>query len=266
MPTENQATSTPKIATVPGGSRVIGNRADRIALVTGANKGIGLEIARQLGKCGMTVYVAARDRGRGTAAVKKLQGEGLAARFVELDVLREETIRAAAATIEAAHGRLDVLVNNAGIADRGDGPPSRADLDAVRRTLLTNFVGPAAVAQAMLPLLRRSPAGPIVNVSSGLGSLAQNADPEWPSAWAKFLGYSASKAALNMLTVQLAFELRDTPIKVNAADPGYTATDLNDHRGTQTVEEGAAEAVRLALLPADGPTGGYFSSAGPVPW
>ena len=172
----------------------------------------------------------------------------------------------AAATIEAAHGRLDVLVNNAGIADRGDGPPSRADLDAVRRTLLTNFVGPAAVAQAMLPLLRRSPAGRIVNVSSELGSLALNADPGWEHAWAKFLGYNSSKAALNMLTVQLAFELRDTPIKVISADPGYTATDLNDHRGTQTVEQGAAEAVRLALLPADGPTGGYFSSAGSVPW
>jgi NAD(P)-dependent dehydrogenase (short-subunit alcohol dehydrogenase family) len=179
-------------------------------------------------------------------------------------VLREETIRAAAATIEAAHGRLDVLVNNAGIADRADGPPSRADLDAVRRTLLTNFVGPAAVAQAMLPLLRRSPAGRIVNVSSGLGSLAQNSDPGWEFAEVKYLGYSASKAALNMLTVQLAFELKDTPIKVNSVDPEYTATDLNDHRGTQTVEEGAAEAVRLALLPADGPTGGYFSSA--VPW
>jgi NAD(P)-dependent dehydrogenase (short-subunit alcohol dehydrogenase family) len=240
--------------------------ATRVALVTGANKGIGFEIARQLGRRGMTVYVGARDGGRGIEAAEKLQGEGIAARFVELDVLREGTIRAAAATIEAAHGLLDVLVNNAGIADRGDGPPSRADLDALRRTLLTNFVGPAAVAQAMLPLLQRSKAGRIVNVSSGLGSLAQNADPGWAYAPVKFLGYNASKAALNMLTVQLAFELRDTPIKVNSADPGYTATDLNDHRGTQTVEEGSAEAVRLALLPADGPTGGYFSSAGPVPW
>src|SRR5262245_8933787 len=214
----------------------------------------------------MTVYVGARDGGRGPAAAEQLQGEGLAARFVELDVLREGTIRAAAATIEAAHRRLDVLVNNAGIADRGDGPPSRADLDAVRRTLLTNFVGPAAVTQAMLPLLRRSPAGRIVNVSSVLGSLAQNADPGSGHARAAYRGSTASKAALTMLTVQLAFELKDTPIKVNSANPGYTATDLNDHRGTQTVEEGAAEAVRLALLPADGPTGGYFSSAGPGPW
>jgi NAD(P)-dependent dehydrogenase (short-subunit alcohol dehydrogenase family) len=248
------------------GSRGIGNTADGIALVTGANKGIGFEIARQLGRRGMTVYVGARDTGRGTEAGEKLQAEGIAARFIELDVLREETIRAAAATIHSAHGRLDVLVNNAGLADRGDGPPSRTNLDSVRRTLLTNFVGPAAVAQAMLPLLRRSPAGRIVNVSSGLGSLAQNADAGWEFAQVKYLGYGASKAALNMLTVQLAYELRDTPIKVNAADPGYTATDLNDHRGTQTVEEGAAEAVRLALLPADGPTGGYFSSTGPVPW
>ena len=252
MPTKDVTASTAK--------------TDQIALVTGANKGIGFEIARQLARCGMTVYVGARDRDRGTAAAEKLQGEGLEACFVELDVLREHTIRAAAAAIEAAHGRLDVLVNNAGIADHADGPPSRADLDAVRRTLLTNFVGPAAVAQVMLRLLRRSPAGRIVNVSSGLGSLAQNADPGWRFAPVKFLGYNASKAALNMLTVQLAFELKDTPIKVNSADPGYTATDLNDHHGTQTVEEGAAEAVRLALLPADGPTGGYFSSAGPVQW
>src|SRR5262249_17770032 len=202
MPTEDTATSTTRTAP--------------IALVTGANKGIGFEIARQLARRGMTVYVGARDRTRGTAAAEKLQGEGLAARFVELDVLREDTIRAAAATIEAAHGRLDVLVNNAGIADRGDVPPRRAALDAGRRTLLTNFVGPAAVAQAMLPLLRRSPAGRIVNVSSGLGSLAQNADPGWENGWAKFLGYNASKAALNMLTLQLAFELNDTPITVNS--------------------------------------------------
>src|SRR5262249_21472437 len=180
--------------------------------------------------------------------------------------LRENAFRAAAASSGAARAGLDVRVNNAGIADRGDGPPSQADLDAVRRTLLTNFVGPAAVAQAMLPLLRRSPAGRVVDVSSTPGALAKNGDARGGVAQVKDLGGSASQAALNMLTVQLAFELRDTPIKVNAADPGYTATDLNDHRGTQTVEEGAAEAVRLALLPADGPTGGYFSSAGPVPW
>jgi NAD(P)-dependent dehydrogenase (short-subunit alcohol dehydrogenase family) len=118
----------------------------------------------------------------------------------------------------------------------------------------------------MLPLLRKSHAGRIVNISSGLGSLEYNGDPNWEFAAVKHLGYSASKAALNMLTVQLAFELRDTRIKVNSADPGFTATDLNQHRGYQTVEQGASEAVRLALLPADGPTGGFFSSAGRDPW
>jgi NAD(P)-dependent dehydrogenase (short-subunit alcohol dehydrogenase family) len=242
------------------------NATNPIALVTGANKGIGFEIARQLSQRGMTVYLGARDKSRGTAAAEKLQSDGLAARFIELDVLREATIRAAALTIETEHGRLDVLVNNAGIGDRGDGPPSRTDLEGVRRTLLTNFVAPVAVVQAMLPLLRRSPAGRIVNVSSGLASLASCVEPPRGASTLKYFAYSSSKAALNMLTVQLAFELKDTPIKVNSAAPGYTKTDLNDNQGTQTVEEGAAEAVRLALLPADGPTGGFFSSAGPVAW
>ena len=132
--------------------------------------------------------------------------------------------------------------------------------------LETNFLGALAVTQAMLPLLRKAPAARIVNVSSGLGSLTLNADPAWAFSRTKILGNNASKAALNMLTVQLANELRETPIKVNSADPGYTATDLNQHRGTQSVAQGAAEAIRLALLPADGPTGGYFNSAGPNPW
>jgi NAD(P)-dependent dehydrogenase (short-subunit alcohol dehydrogenase family) len=130
----------------------------------------------------------------------------------------------------------------------------------------TNFFGAAAVTQAMLPLLRKSSAARIVNVSSGLGSLTWNADPNWAYAPVKLLGYNASKAAMNMLTVQLAYELRGTTIKVNSSDPGYTATDLNSHRGHQTVAEGAAETIRLALLPADGPTGGYFATSGPDPW
>jgi NAD(P)-dependent dehydrogenase (short-subunit alcohol dehydrogenase family) len=136
----------------------------------------------------------------------------------------------------------------------------------VRRVIEINFLGSLAVTQAMLPLLDKADAARIVNVSSGLGSLALNGDPDWQFAPVKFLGYNASKAALNMLTVQLAFELRETPIKVNSADPGFTATDLNDHRGHQTVEQGAREPVRLALLPADGPTGGFFDAAGPLPW
>jgi NAD(P)-dependent dehydrogenase (short-subunit alcohol dehydrogenase family) len=159
-----------------------------------------------------------------------------------------------------------VLVNNAGIADRDDGPPSRASLAAVHRIFEVNFFGTLLVTQAMLPALRKSTSARIVNVSSGLGSLARHADPGWRFAGTKVLGYSASKAALNMLTVQLAAELKDSGIKVNSAEPGYTATDLNDHRGTQTVAEGAAAIVRLATLPNEGPTGGVFSASGPEPW
>jgi NAD(P)-dependent dehydrogenase (short-subunit alcohol dehydrogenase family) len=240
--------------------------AKRIALITGANKGIGLEVARCLGKAGLIVLMAARNPRLGQAAMATLKAEGLDARFVELDVVREATIAAAAAMIAGEFDRLDVLVNNAGINDPADGSPGAADLGAVRRVMETNFIGTVAVTQAMLPLLRKSTAARIVNVSSGLGSLKWNADPNWEYAPVKLLGYNASKAAMNMLTVQLAYELRGTTIKVNAANPGYTATDLNGNRGTQTVAQGAAETVRLALLPADGPTGGFFETAGPDPW
>jgi NAD(P)-dependent dehydrogenase (short-subunit alcohol dehydrogenase family) len=147
-----------------------------------------------------------------------------------------------------------------------DGPPSKANIDAVRRVFDTNFFGSLAITQAMLPLLRKSASGRIVNLSSGLGSLTHNSDPSWEFAPYKFLGYNASKAALNVLTVQLAAELKDGGIKVNSADPGFTATDLNGHRGTQTISEGATEAVRLALVADDGPTGTFSDRKGAVPW
>lgn len=160
-----------------------------------------------------------------------------------------------------------MLINNAGVAGGpADGPPSRTDRAAVRRVLETNFLGTLAVTQAFLPLLHKSVAARIVNVSSGLGSLTLHGDPTWKFAQVKVLGYCASKAALNMLTVQLAYELRDTAIKVNSADPGFTATEMNGHRGHQTVEEGSAEVIRLALLGDDGPSGGFFETAGPEPW
>jgi NAD(P)-dependent dehydrogenase (short-subunit alcohol dehydrogenase family) len=238
----------------------------KVALVTGANKGIGFEIARQIGGTGTTVLLGARNRVAGEKAAAALAGEGLGAGFTAIDVTDRASISAAAAAIAADFGRLDILVNNAGIVDPADGLPSAGDLDAIERVLATNFLGAIAVTQAMLPLLRKAPAARIVNVSSGLGSLAQNSDPAYAHAAVKFIGYSASKAALNMLTVQLAHELRDTAIKVNSADPGYTATDLNGHRGHQTIPEGSAEAIRLALLPADGPTGTYSDSKGIVPW
>jgi NAD(P)-dependent dehydrogenase (short-subunit alcohol dehydrogenase family) len=240
--------------------------SSQIALVTGANKGIGLEIVGTLARRGMRVLLGARNAKLGGAAAAQLKEEGLDVQFIELDLGRPETLRDAAAWIEKHAGKLDVLVNNAGITSTGDGSPAKADIDAVRRVFETNFFGTLAVTQAMLPLVRKSEAGRIVNVSSGLGSITLNGDPAWEFASVKFLGYNASKAALNMLTVQLAAELRDTPIKVNSANPGFTATDLNQHRGYQTIEQGAAEAIRLALLPEDGPTGGFFDSSGANPW
>jgi NAD(P)-dependent dehydrogenase (short-subunit alcohol dehydrogenase family) len=237
-----------------------------IALVTGANKGIGFEIARQLGKAGNHILIGARDPERGRSAAALLLGEGVPVRYVGIDLTNRATIEAAAAEIGAQEGRLDILVNNAGLTSPGDGTPGSADIEAVRRCFDTNFFGTLVVTQAMLPLLKRSAAARIVNVSSGLGSITRHGDPDWEFSSVKLIGYCASKAALNMLTVQLAAELRAVGIKVNSADPGFTGTDLNNHRGYQTVAQGAAEAVRLALLPDDGPTGCFFSSNGVEPW
>ncbi len=242
------------------------NHRGKIALITGANKGIGYEVARELGERGVTVLVGARDTGLGQSAAASLRAGGADATFIELDVTKPGTIAAAADTIRQRHGRLDILVNNAGIAQPGDGPPSIADPDAVRRILEVNFFGVLAITQAMLPLVRNSASGRIVMVSSGLGSLAWNADPAWRFATVRLLGYNGSKAILNMLTVQLAGELRDTRIKVNTVNPGYTATDLNQNRGTQTLAEGAAETVRQALAPDDAPTGAFLQTGSVVPW
>jgi NAD(P)-dependent dehydrogenase (short-subunit alcohol dehydrogenase family) len=237
----------------------------RVAVVTGANKGIGLEIARHLGGEGITVYIGARDEERGREAAEKLRAEGLDARPLRLDVTDDASVASAAAFVERDAGRLDILVNNAGIAI-DDGPPSRVSIDVLRRTYETNVFGVVRTTQAMLPLLRRSAAGRIVNLSSGLGSLTRNSDPTWEFASVKYLAYNSSKTAVNAITVQFAYELRDTPIKVNAADPGYVATDMNRNQGVRSVEQGAAMPVRLATLPADGPTGGYFNDEGTLPW
>lgn len=236
-----------------------------IALVTGANKGIGLETARQLGRKGLTVLIGARDATRGEEAASALRGEGLDAQCVPLDVTNAGSIAAAAKQIDAEFGRLDALINNAGIFVE-TAPPSEVDLNHVRQTYETNVFGMLAVTQAMLPLIRKSSAGRIVNVSSGLGSIAVMSIPDSPYAQFNYAGYNTSKSAVNALTVALANELRGTPIKVNAADPGYVATDLNNHSGFRTVEQGATEPVRLATLGPDGPTGGYFNEDGPLPW
>jgi NAD(P)-dependent dehydrogenase (short-subunit alcohol dehydrogenase family) len=238
----------------------------KIALITGANKGIGFEVARQLGDRGVTVFLGARNPVLGKAAEVKLRADGADAHFIQLDVTEPSSITRAADQLRAKHNRLDILVNNAGVHGGGDGPPSTVDPDAVRQALDVNLFGVLSVTQAMLPLVRKSRSGRIVMVSSGLGSLTLNGDPKWEFASVKRLGYNGSKAILNMLTVQLAWELRETSIKVNAVNPGFTATDLNGHRGTQTVEEGAAETVRQALISDDAPTGGFFETGGAVPW
>jgi len=232
----------------------------KIALVTGGNKGIGREIVRGLLRAGCRVYLGAREAAKGQQAAAELAPEGEVL-FLELDLTSQATLDAAAAQLQREHGCLDILVNNAGINVAGDGLPSTAAVRSVEQVLHTNFLGTLAVTQTFLPLVRQAVAGRIVNVSSPLGSLTLNGQNDWG-----LLGYSASKAALNMLTVQLAYELRDTAIRINSAAPGYTATDLNNFAGTDTPAQGAAEAIRLALLPADGPTGTTSSTTGPLPW
>jgi NAD(P)-dependent dehydrogenase (short-subunit alcohol dehydrogenase family) len=237
----------------------------RIALVTGANKGIGYEIARALLADGAIVILGCRDPTKGSTAARQLSGNG-AAVSIELDVTRGPTLETAAQYLETTYGRLDVLVNNAGISVEPRLPPSQADLDRIREVYETNVFGVIAVIKTMLPLLLRSHAGRIVNMSSSLGSLSLTSDPEAP--WSKFglLGYNTSKTALNGITVQFANELKHTPIKINAACPGYVATDLNGHSGYRTPADGAQIAVALANLPADGASGGLFNDQGRLPW
>ena len=238
----------------------------RIALITGANKGIGLQVARELALLGHTVLIGARSKARGTEVETKFNEEGLRAVFVPIDVTDHHTIEAAANLIGERFGRLDVLINNAGIALDAGKPPSQVSMEALRKTFETNVFGAFAVLQAMLPLLRKSEAGRVVNMSSGLGSLTQNSDPNYEFAHVKLLAYNSSKTTINAFTVQIAYELKDTSIKVNSADPGFTATDLNNHSGTRTVEQAARIVVRLATLPESGPTGGFFDENGQVPW
>ncbi|MFG2110896.1 SDR family oxidoreductase [Micromonospora chersina] len=245
-----------------------------IALITGANKGIGLATARQLGARGMTVLVGARDAARGREAADKLRAEGVDARFVPLEVTDAASVAAAAELVEREYGHLDVLVNNAGVvrAD-GAGLPSQTTLDTLREVYETNVFGVVAVTNALLPLLRRAPAARIVNVSSEVGSIAVMTDPQGALFALTSIPYPSSKTALNMITAMYAKELRDSPIKVNAANPGYCATDLNHHSGFRTPEEGAEVSVHLATLPAHAPSGllwGYQMDAGGgygvLPW
>jgi NAD(P)-dependent dehydrogenase (short-subunit alcohol dehydrogenase family) len=246
-----------------------------VALITGANQGIGLQIAKDLVPHGFTVLVGSRNLQRGENAAKEI---GPDARVLQLDVTDQASISAAAERIRKELGRLDVLVNNAAISNTSKQPdmsiqeyvkltrPSNVSLAEMRAVWDTNVFGVLAVTQAMLPLLREAPAARIVNVSSGVGSLTRNADPASP--WRSIFGpvYPASKTALNAITLAMAIELESTGIKVNAACPGYTKTNLNNYTGTRTVQEGAREPVRLALLGPDGPTGTFSNEDGPLPW
>jgi NAD(P)-dependent dehydrogenase (short-subunit alcohol dehydrogenase family) len=223
-------------------------------LVTGANRGLGFEVARQLVAAGHHVWISARDAARGRQAAGTV-----GARFVQLDVTDDASATAAAETVR----ELDVLINNAGISG-GRINPSEATADHMRRVYETNVFGPVRVLRAFIPLLEKSPAPVVVNVSSGVGSLTLAADPGGTWREANFPVYASSKAALNMLTIRYAAAF--PRMRINSVDPGFTATDFNEHRGTQSVEEGAEAIVRYAMVPADGPTGGFFDRNGAEPW
>jgi NAD(P)-dependent dehydrogenase (short-subunit alcohol dehydrogenase family) len=231
-------------------------------LITGANKGLGFEAARQLVAAGHIVYVAARDPQRGKDAAQQLGG-----RFVQVDVTDDASVTAAAAAIGAEAG-LDVLVNNAGIeprtADGGFLPAAEVTAELARSVFDTNVIGQIRMLHAFIPLLATSPTPVVVNVSSGTSSIRELADPDSPAHFYPDIAYPSSKTAVNMLTVQYAKAYPN--IRINAVDPGFTATDLNHHTGTQTVEQGAQVIVRLAQIGPEGPTGGFFTAAGPISW
>jgi NAD(P)-dependent dehydrogenase (short-subunit alcohol dehydrogenase family) len=229
----------------------------KTALVTGGNKGIGLEIVRGLRSLGLRVLLGARDPIRGKEAA-----EATGAEYLPLDVTDEDSVAAAAERVDV----LDALVNNAGILLERGAPPSGTPVQLLRDTFAVNVFGVVAVTQAFLPALRRADAGRIVNLGSGLGSLTYASAPGHVYAQNPLLAYNASKAALSAVTLAFANELRGTAIKVNVADPGYCSTDMNMHSGPRSPQQGAVAAIRLATLPADGPTGAFFDDEGPVPW
>lgn len=244
----------------------------KTALITGANKSIGFETARQLLQQGYYVYLGSRDGQKGQQAAAQLQQEGLTqVEPIEIDVDDPDSIKAARAVLGQKTAVLDVLVNNAGISGSITAGPLATDLSEFRQVLDTNFFGVIEVTQAFADLLRQSPAPRIVNVTSGLGSLTRQSDPSWIYYGITPAAYVASKAALNAYTIALANHLRDTPFKVNAVDPGYTATDFNHHSGPGTVPDAAARVVKAATLGPDGPTGQFYSDdnapdTGISPW
>ncbi|SEO74575.1 NAD(P)-dependent dehydrogenase, short-chain alcohol dehydrogenase family [Luteibacter sp. UNC138MFCol5.1] len=243
------------------------NTSQKIALVTGATRGIGRETVKQLAEAGVLTLLAGRDPGRTKEAVAALASTGLPVEALVLDVADPKSIAKAVADVEARFGRLDILVNNAGIfLDDIGKAPSEQSLATWRETFDTNLFAVVGVTQAFLPLLKKSPSARIVNVSSVLGSLAMHVDPASPVYGFKVPAYDASKSALNAWTIHLAYELRDTPIKVNAIHPGYVQTDMNGGQGEIDVPTGAKSSVGMALLADDGPTGTFTHLGKTLPW
>ena len=239
----------------------------KIALITGANKGIGLETARQLGQQGITVLAGARDEIKANKAAEDLRKAGLDVHGIVIDVNNADSIQKAAARIERDYGRLDILVNNAGVMlDDPKKKPSEQSLEVWRKTFETNLFGLVATTQALLPLLRKSAAGRIVNLSSILGSIHFHATPGSPVYDFKLPAYNVSKSAVNAYTVQLAYELKDTTIKVNAAHPGWVKTELGGEGATMDIPDGAKTSVALATIGADGPNGAYMHMGETLPW
>jgi len=237
-------------------------------LITGANKGLGFEMARQLGQAGVTVVVAARDPQKGEAAAAKLRGEGFDAQFLKLDVTSPDDYQAAKSFLEQKFGRLDILINNAGISveDLGTGKVSTTTPEVLHQTFETNFFAPVELTRALLPLLKKSEAGRIVNMSSILGSQTLHADTKSTIYNHKSLAYDASKAALNSFTIHLAHELQGTKIKVNSAHPGWVKTEMGTDAAPMEIPEGGKTGVALALLGEDGPNGGFIHLGKTLPW
>ena len=236
-----------------------------VALITGANRGLGKEIARQLGKQDYTVVLGARDKSKGETAAKELRDNGIDAHAIKLDVEDTKQIAAAPKWIEEKFGRLDVLVNNAGILADGGTSPEVLDESKLRQTFEANFFGPFNMLKACMRLLKKAPSPRVVNMSSTLGSLSALADPNSRFSTSA-PAYQTSKAALNGLTVSFARELRDTPVKVNSCCPGWVRTDMGGKNAAKSVEEGADTPVWLATLPDDGPTGGFFRDRERIEW
>ncbi|MFB3386913.1 SDR family oxidoreductase [Flavobacterium sp. LAR06] len=244
----------------------------KIVLITGANRSIGLEITKQLSKKGLFVYLGARDLAKGNAVVEELKKEGFEKiKAIEIDVTKPVSIEAARNIIETEQGKLDILINNAGISGEFPQNASNTSITAIQHVFDTNFFGVISVSQAFLELLKKSEAPRISNITSGLGSLTLHSDPSWKYYNFKVTNYMTSKAALNAYTIALAYELKDLSFKVNAIDPGYTATDFNHHSGPGTVESAAAFIIKHTVTDEDAPNGMFFSNdiedeSGVSPW